>query len=256
MKKSIKKYLLIVTILVITSCTVPKDLHKITNNVPSSATIPVPRAIEHKWMSLKEWQDRHQEDVKIANSGNVDLLFLGDSITEGWGWGDNQIIFNSHFKQYHTANFGIGGDQTQHVLWRLQNGATGKLQPKVIVLMIGVNNFGHSHHSATDVFSGVKAIIHQTSQFFPNTKVLLHAILPYDQLATSPNRQKVIEANRLIATLADNQHVFYYDFGEIFLDENNDIAKERMDDFLHPSHLGYQLFANKIAPIIDRLMEP
>ncbi|WP_188150954.1 GDSL-type esterase/lipase family protein [Teredinibacter waterburyi] len=221
----------------------------------SEAAIPAPRVIEFEWMSLATWRAKHAEDVAIAAKGDIDLLFLGDSITEGWGWGDNQKIFDANFGQYRWANFGIGGDQTQHLLWRLQNGSTGKLAPKVIVLMIGVNNFGHSNHSAEDVYSGIAANVSYIRKTFPKAKLVVHAVLPYDQNATSPNRDRVKATNALVATLADNKHVFVYDFGDIFLDPQGDIPQALMSDFLHPSHDGFQLFADNLAPVVQAFME-
>ena len=92
------------------------------------------------------WMKRHEGFVKIAKRGDVDVLFLGDSITDAWGGeGHNPRsagarIFQEEFVPLKAANFGIGGDRTQHVLWRLQNGELDGIQPKVVMLMIGTNN--------------------------------------------------------------------------------------------------------------------
>ncbi|MCH5375231.1 MAG: cellulase family glycosylhydrolase, partial [Planctomycetes bacterium] len=90
--------------------------------------LPSPRVTEYPWMSISTWRDMHAEDVAIADSVDVSLLFLGDSITEGWP----DSVWDAHFGAYRAANFGIGGDKTQNVLWRLQNGAVGQLNPDVV----------------------------------------------------------------------------------------------------------------------------
>ncbi|MEN9673648.1 MAG: hypothetical protein RL553_1913, partial [Planctomycetota bacterium] len=103
----------------------------------NSATKPAPRD--------KNWEKRHEAFVGIAKRGNVDLLFLGDSITDAWGGEGHRTtdagdkIFTSKFVPMKAANFGIGGDRTQHVIWRLQNGELDGIKPKVVQLMIGTN---------------------------------------------------------------------------------------------------------------------
>src|SRR5689334_9616611 len=80
---------------------------------------------------------RHDKFVEIAKRGGVDVLFLGDSITDAWGGeghgkSEGSKIFEEEFVPLKAANFGIGGDRTQHVLWRLQNGELDDIQPKVV----------------------------------------------------------------------------------------------------------------------------
>jgi lysophospholipase L1-like esterase len=181
----------------------------------------------------------------------VDLLFIGDSITAGWDW----QIWEKNFKPLKAANFAIGGDHTGNVLWRLQHGTIGKLQPKAIVLLIGVNNFGHLNESPTQVFAGVKAVVAQLQLAFPNSKILLNAVFPYEQNATSPKRLQVQALNEKIATLGDNQHIFYKDFGPLLLQKDGSIAPEIMGDFLHPSAKGYQIWADAMLPSIHALLK-
>ena len=107
--------------------------------VPPSGTTPSKRTIEYDWMSVAAWDKMHPEDDLAAQYDQVDVLFVGDSITAGWDW----QIWEKNFKPLKAANFGIGGDHTANVFWWLQHGAIGNIKPKVIVLVIGVNNFGH-----------------------------------------------------------------------------------------------------------------
>lgn len=219
------------------------------------AAIPAPRQVEFEWMSLDTWHKRHQTNVDRAKQGKAELLFLGDSITEGWTWGDNQTIFDKTFGKYTTANFGIGGDQTQNLLWRLQNGSVGKLQPKLVVLMIGTNNFGHSNHTPEQVAGGVRAVIDEITRAFPDARILLMGVLPYGHEATSDSRVRVAKTNTLLASFNDDNTLFYYDFGSLYLDDRGRIPAERMADFLHPTHQGYQMLADHLGPVVDQLLE-
>lgn len=117
---------------------------------------------------------RHEGFVEIAKAGNVDLLFLGDSITAGWG--GKKEIWDAAFGKYKPANFGIGGDRTQHVLWRIQNGELTGITPKAAVLMIGTNNSGSD--SVEGIAKGITAIVKYLHEKSPKTKVLLLAIFP------------------------------------------------------------------------------
>ncbi|WP_083608226.1 GDSL-type esterase/lipase family protein [Teredinibacter haidensis] len=221
----------------------------------NTAIEAAPRSTEFEWMSLETWHAKHQSNLERAKTNNVDLLFLGDSITEGWFWGDNKKIFDKTFGNYRTANFGIGGDQTQHLLWRLQHGESGNLNPKLVVMMIGVNNFGHSQHSAEQVAEGVTAVVSQVKKSFGNSKILLMGVYPFDEKATSENRVVVARTNQLLADLNDDQTVFYYDFGKLFLDDRGNIPQTIMNDFLHPSHQGYQRLSERLGPVVQQFMQ-
>jgi hypothetical protein len=103
------------------------------------ADAPVPRTIEQPWMSLAEWRERHERQLIDPNRAHARIAFLGDSITQGWG---DSMAFQASFGRYRPLNLGIGGDQTQHVLWRIEHGALGGVRPRLLVVLIGVNNLG------------------------------------------------------------------------------------------------------------------
>lgn len=213
--------------------------------------MPSPRVTEYDWMSIAEWQELHAEDVAIAAQGGVDLLFLGDSITQYW----HEPTWESHFSNYKPANFGISTDKTQNLLWRLDNGSSGILNPRVVVIMIGVNNFEHDDDSAEDVFLGVEAIVEKVKLSFGEAQIVLLGILPYGVEPDTPNRQRVIEANALIAELSKDPGVDYYDIGGAYLLEDGSISPELMYDTLHPSEKGYEIFANELDPILQDLLK-
>src|SRR5262245_40480610 len=128
------------------------------------------------------WMKRHEGFVEEAKKGGIDVLFLGDSITDAWrnfnaqNMRGGKRVWEKHFAPLKAANFGIGGDQTQHVLWRLQNGELEGIQPKVVVLMIGTNNVGRD--SAEQIAEGITAIVREIHKRSPSTKVLLLGVFP------------------------------------------------------------------------------
>lgn len=220
-------------------------------NLTPSGTNPTPRTIEYSWMSVDAWDKMFAEDVAVAEKGGVDLLFVGDSITAGWNWD----IWQKNFAQYNPANFGIGGDHTGNLLWRLKYGHAEKLHPKAVVMLIGVNNFGHLHETPEQVFQGIKACVNQLRKLYPNAKILVNAIFPFEESAQSPRRADVKTANALVKTLNDNKHVFVKDYGNIFLQADGSISKDIMGDFLHPTPKGYQLWVDAMLPDIQSLMK-
>lgn len=144
------------------------------------ATTPAPRMGKGDKPDVN-WIKRHNGFTEaIAKNGkDAELLFLGDSITDAWRGKAAQPTWNKYFAPYKALNFGIGGDRTQHVLWRLQHGELEGFRPKVAVLMIGTNNTGSD--SAEQIAAGVTAIVKEIHKQSPNTKVLLLAIFPRPQ---------------------------------------------------------------------------
>lgn len=216
-----------------------------------SGTAPSPRTIEYDWMSVATWQKMHAEDVAIANKGEVNLLFVGDSITAGWDWS----LWEKYFSPYGAANFGIGGDHTGNLLWRLEHGAIGKLQPKVIVLLIGVNNFGHLNETPEQVFAGVNAVVNKLQRAFPDSKILLNAVFPYGQAANTRERANVIALNQQLATLDDRHRIFFEDYGPLFVEADGTISAKIMSDFLHLTPQGYQLWIDGMLPHLQVWLE-
>ena len=192
----------------------------------------------------------HEKFVAIAKEGKTDLVFLGDSITAGWG--GKKEIWDKAFGMYRPANFGIGGDRTQHVLWRITNGELDGIKPKAAVLMIGTNNSGGD--PADGIAKGVTKIVETIRAKLPDTKILLLAVFPRGE-KPNPQREKLKEVNTTIAKLDDGKSVFYLDIGDKFLQPDGTLTKEVMPDFLHLSAKGYQIWADGIAAKLAELMK-
>jgi lysophospholipase L1-like esterase len=206
------------------------------------ATKPAPR--DDKWVK------RHEGFVDIAKKGGVDVLLLGDSITDGWRK-NGKAAYDQNFEPLKSANFGIGGDRTQHVLWRLQNGELDGIDPKVCMLMIGTNN---GKDPADDVVAGITAIIKEFQKKSPSTKILLLAIFPRGE-KPNPAREKNDKVNAVIAKLDDGGKTLkYLDIGAKFLNDDKSISKEMMYDFLHLTEKGYGLWAEAVMPAVKQLL--
>ncbi|MEQ1852211.1 MAG: platelet-activating factor acetylhydrolase IB subunit [Chthoniobacteraceae bacterium] len=192
----------------------------------------------------------HENFVAIAKKGDTRLLFLGDSITAGWN--GQKATWEKAFGAYKPANFGIGGDRTQHVLWRIENGELDGIHPKVAVLMIGTNNSGSD--PADRIAKGVTKIVETIREKSPKTKVLLLAVFPRGE---KPNaqREKLQQVNATIQKLHDGKSVFFLDIGAKFLQPDGTLTKEIMPDFLHLSAKGYEIWADAISPKLAELMK-
>ncbi|MCC7042515.1 MAG: hypothetical protein IT183_01505 [Acidobacteria bacterium] len=193
---------------------------------------------------------RHEGFVEIAKQGNIDLLLHGDSITDWWVQGDaNKAMFDKYFSTFRTANFAIAGDTTQGVLWGLKNGEGQGFQPKAVMVMIGTNNSGA--YSAPEIAEGVGAVVLELRRNFPTAKILLLAIFPRS-VPGDPVRDKLAEVNRIISRLDDQQHVFYMDIGNRFLDEKGVFLPDAFrPDNLHPAARGYDIWGEAVSPTLS-----
>jgi len=205
----------------------------------------------------KGFLDSHEKYLAIARLGQAKLVFFGDSITANWS-SKGKEFWDQSFRQWKPANFGLSGDRTQHVLWRIENGELDGLKPKAVVVMIGTNNVGG--YSADAIARGVAKIVEAIRQKTPDAKVLLLAIFPRGEKASTPEepnkaRDTVAQVNALIARLADHQHVFFLDIGPRFLQPDGSISKEIMPDFVHPSSAGHQIWADAITPQLTEWMK-
>ena len=176
----------------------------------------------------------------------IRVLFIGDSITAGWN-GGGRAVWTNRYAKLDAANFGIGGDKTEHVLWRIANG-----ELDVVILMIGTNNNGDT---APHITAGVTAIVKKIHAKLPQAKLLLLGIFPRGALATDPKRAKMAVVNAELAKLNDGQQTFYLEIWKPFLAEDGSISKEIMGDALHPTARGYQIWADAMQPMLDNLLK-
>jgi lysophospholipase L1-like esterase len=208
----------------------------------SSTATPTPRDAG--------WIKRHEGFVARAKKGDVEILFMGDSITDGWR---HQRLWKEKYVPMKAVDFGIGGDRTEHVLWRMKNGECQGIKPKVVVLMIGTNNMGHN--SAPEIVEGITAIVNDFRARLPESKILLLAIFPRGEKPDDPVRKMIADVNREIERLDDGKWVKYLDIGGKFLDAKGDLPTDVMPDFLHPNAKGYQIWADAMDPTLQAMLK-
>jgi lysophospholipase L1-like esterase len=208
-----------------------------------SAVSPEPRPDE--W-----WQKRQAAVNERIAQGNVDVIFVGDSITQGWE-GPGKETWEQYYADRNVANLGFSGDRTQHVLWRLDNGNIAGISPKLAVVMIGTNN--HRDNSAEEIADGVSAIVQKLRTELADTKILLLAIFPREE-TPGEFRAKLNEVNESIAGLDDGEMVHFLDINRFFLEDDGTLPKSIMPDALHPNENGYRIWANAMEPKIAELL--
>lgn len=200
------------------------------------------------------WLPRHEEKLAEKNAmEKVDLVFLGDSITQAWEK-EGADVWLAFYQPRYALNLGFNGDKTENVLWRLAHGEIDNIQPKLLVLLIGTNNAGHRMDKAEDTALGVKRILSVLAEKLPQTKVLLLAIFPRSAKPTQKLRMLNNEVNQIICSYADDERVFFRDINHVFLDEEGRITSDVMNDFLHPNASQYQIFAEAIESTIVSLL--
>lgn len=197
------------------------------------------------------WMTRHQRFNERVKQGNVDLIFIGDSITQGWE-GPGKDVWEQFYGKRNAVNLGISGDRTQHVLWRLDNGNINGISPKLAVIMIGTNNSGDN--TPEEIADGITAIVQKLRQKLPNTKVLLLGIFPRGADPSDARRKVNEKTNEIVKKLADNKTVFYQDLSEAFLEDDGTLSRMIMPDLLHLSKQGYTIWAESIEPNVKKLM--
>ena len=220
-----------------------------------SAVSPLPNPY------LEWWMPRHQAILETNQQGNVDLIMIGDSITHRWETiGLN--VWNEYYAQRNAVNMGFGGDRTQAVLWRIQNGELDGISPKLATLLIGTNNYDGNTPEQTA--EGIKAILCEIRNRLPNTKILLLAIFPRgsaeqcsdpsSDASYNPLWEKNDQVNAIIEGFADNTMIYYLNINNAFLNDDGVMTREIAPDLVHPSEAGYAIWAQSMEPMVTQLM--
>jgi lysophospholipase L1-like esterase len=219
--------------------------------VPYATTVPVARGDENSALA-------HAELVQKAGAGVIDVYFVGDSITRRWGALDYPALlanFTDNFFGWNAANFGWGGDRTQNILWRLDNGELPRVAPKVFVVQAGTNNLGDFASGAERVAAiaeGIEAIVERCRRHAPESLVVLTGVFP--RRDRSEFNASIAAINARLATFADAHGVRYVDIGARLVDSRGLLREEMSDDGLHLSLAAYQIWADALKPIlVERL---
>ena len=199
---------------------------------------------------------RHLQDLQQVAQRNADVVFLGDSITDFWGDetrpGAGHKVWMRSIAPLDAVNFGVSGDLTQHVLWRIADGELAD-RPRVVVLEIGTNNLG-SGDSVDETIAGIEAVVAAVRKASPRSQILLMGILPRGGGITDPLTQQAYAVNASIAELADGFRIRYLDIGSAFLNPDGTVSQALLPDGLHPSEEGYEVWADAIARPLRRML--
>lgn len=211
---------------------------------PPKATEPTERKDAG---AVKLFERQLAEVDAAAAQGTAQVLFLGDSITQGW-LGAGKPVWDAAYAKLGAINLGVGGDRTGHLLHRIQALKLERLAkpaagapPKLAVVMIGTNNFGSD--SPEEVAAGVRAVVDDLRTRLPTTKIILLGIFPRGAKPADPIRAKVAATNAILQKFAAPGAVEYHDIGGVFLEADGAIAPETMPDALHLSPKAYAAWA-------------
>lgn len=225
---------------------------------PDWRTVAVtPDTLNESW-STDWWLPRHRQKLEearrmVAEGRSPQLVFIGDSITQGWEKEGAQV-WQQNYARHHALALGFGGDRTENVLWRLQHGEVDGIDPKVAVLLIGTNNTGHRRDFPAITAAGIARNLEELKKRLPRTRILLLAIFPRDAKADGPLRRLNEQVNARLPALADGRQVFYLDLNKAFLAPDGSLPANVMPDWLHPNEAGYAIWARAMQPELDRLL--
>ncbi|MEO0529288.1 MAG: GDSL-type esterase/lipase family protein [Planctomycetota bacterium] len=206
-------------------------------------------AVEPKPLDWHYWRQRHKQLARQAAEIDPPILFLGDSITENWSQAGS-AVWNEHFAPLGAVNFGIAADRTQSLRWRIREGRYDRMDPKLVVLLIGTNNLKEERNTPDDTVAGIFAAIDDCMAAFAHAKILLLAVLPCMESPENPHATGAVEVNRALAKIKMHERVHLIDPSDEFTDSKGRIDARLLPDYLHPNEAGYRRLAKIVLPIV------
>ena len=208
------------------------------------------------WWWLNRLHNRRLQ-VLAARGKTVDVVLMGDSIIHFWEWRHPES-WKKFTDRYSAINCGYGGDRTQDVIWRAENGELDGFAAKAIVLEIGTNN-STLGSKAEDTAEGIKECIAVIRRKQPMAKIILHPIFPRghdtakSRLSHERERSVNERVNAIVKAYADGKDVIWVDFNDRWLPDGWGVPPALMPDAIHPSDEGYDLWMSILNPILDRI---
>ncbi|MBF0441032.1 MAG: hypothetical protein HQK54_03940 [Oligoflexales bacterium] len=224
-----------------------RHAHFMKSRIIEKNRLPKLKSLQREELWAKKLEKKINGEAKEKE---VELLFLGDSITRGW-------IYSPSWKEYygtrHPLNAGISADRVEHVLFRAQNGLFEHIKPKLVVLLIGINNMGLNKD--IEIAGGIRQIIDEIRERTPGTKVLVMGIFPSGERPGTKIRKKIASVNSLINGFRDDRNIFYMDIGDKLTTSKGYISKAIMHDYLHLTNAGYKIYAEAVESKIQDILE-
>ena len=224
---------------------------------PPPADQPTPRTDPNSLIAHEQLLDKARKD-------HIDIYFEGDSITRRWGatdYPDFLANWKQNFFGWNAGDFGWGGDKTENILWRLENGELDGINPRVVVLLAGTNNIGHAvpaeraDSKVADVTRGIQSILQVLQAKAPEAIIIITAVFPRND---NPAAMPIINGiNENLSNLADGKKVRFLNINDKLADHNGKLFDGMMNpDKLHPALKGYQVWADALKPIFIELLGP
>jgi len=192
------------------------------------------------------WNKRRGEWARQVEQDQQALVFLGDSITQGWG-----ANMGGSFGELKVANRGISGDTTRGMLIRLKQDVLA-LNPAGVIMLMGTNDLEEAA-TPEQIATNVKLIVEALNEHNPEMPIVLCQIMPSSATKKRP-ADKIKLANHLcFLAVRGNKTVTVLDTWTLFADENEDAKKEEFPDLLHPNQAGYAKWAAALKPVLATL---
>lgn len=242
---------------------IAKHLFKYLNGTKSGkricyATLAVP-GNEYRsaagWQEGADWHSVSEEISSLAaSSSNIDLLLLGNSITQGFGGERSLVTYKPGLEPLNQALAGktwisaaISGDRTQNLLWRIKNGGYERCHPKNIIITIGVNNLGTD--TPEDIAAGILSIASTAKVKMPDSHIILLGLLPTG--ADGSSQRKAYYRIHDILSHTPVAGVKYINPTEWFVESGDKINSSYLtSDMVHLTADGYRMWSQKIAELI------
>ncbi|HET9019002.1 MAG TPA: GDSL-type esterase/lipase family protein [Acetobacteraceae bacterium] len=233
-----------------------------------AAAGPPPAARPISRMNTQWWRARHEAKLAEIRHERVDLVFLGDSITQDWEksgpppWQDFRPVWQRFYGARHAVNLGFKGDATSHLLWRIEHGEIDGIAPRAAVILIGANNLGRLHWSAQDTVEGIDAVVAEARRRLPHTGIILLGVLP--SIRNAWVDRSTAEINAALAAHYGGgkvQGVTYLDVTPIFMKDGKVDPADFLDPHLtppepplHPTPAAQAGIAEAVEPALKRLL--
>ena len=214
------------------------------------------------------WRERHEAKLAEIRGRRVDLVWLGDSITQDWeksgpqDWNNFAPVWQRFYGDRNALNLGFVGDNTGHLLWRMQNGELNGLQPKAAIILIGANNMGRVHWSAPQTVAGIDAVVEECRKRLPTTRIILLSVLP--SVRSKYVTRTTEQVNHELAARYGNAAVpgvTYLDVTRMFMKDGQVDRTLFLDDQLsppapplHPTAQAQARIAEAIEPILAPIL--
>ena len=230
-------------IVLLAGCSTPaRDV----SHYPADATVLPGKGPLQTWTGYTNvWARRHAEWRQNTNNQSGAVVFLGDSITEGWK------TLAKDFPDFKVANRGIGGDTTRGVLYRLNTDVLA-LKPAAVVLLIGINDIGLGG-KPEDIVDNIKGILFALKRSNPHLPVIVCKVMPSSTKQYRP-ADKIEQLNALVDEIVKSDpQCIRCDTWSIYADENGNCKREEFSDLLHPNAIGYAKWTDALKPIFAKL---